>query len=171
MARMPEVALRALSVGTRTVIPAQSSPELVTRKPEGRGAGSLPSPSPRTPEDISHITHPSVQQPTCELPTLPQTGKGGSTPIGLLGRVAGDVRNVLRRTWRGGKEWPGPTCLWLSSNELWRTLCWGDGARAHREGSECHLWHACHRFTTTGLEPPRPQYEVFSSPFSINPSR
>ena len=26
----------------------------------------------------------------------------------------------------------------------WRTLYWSGGARAHREGYECHLWHACH---------------------------
>ena len=39
MARVPEVALKALSVGTRTVAPAQSSPEFITRKPEERGAG------------------------------------------------------------------------------------------------------------------------------------
>ena len=63
MACVPEAALRALSVGTRTVIPAQSSPEFVTRKSEERGAGPLPSPSPRMPEDISHITRPSAQQP------------------------------------------------------------------------------------------------------------
>ena len=39
MARVPEAALRALSVGTRAIAPAQSSPEFVTRKTEERGAG------------------------------------------------------------------------------------------------------------------------------------
>ena len=39
MARVPEVALRALSVGTRAMAPAQSSTEFVTRKPEECGAG------------------------------------------------------------------------------------------------------------------------------------
>ena len=39
MARVPEVALRALSVGTHTMAPVQSSPEFVTRKPEESGAG------------------------------------------------------------------------------------------------------------------------------------
>ena len=78
MARVPEVALRALSVGTRTVAPAQSLPEFVTRKPEGRGAGPLPSPSPRTPEDISHITRPSAQQPNGSAPS-PVWGKVGGS--------------------------------------------------------------------------------------------
>ncbi|ETE62144.1 Max-binding protein MNT, partial [Ophiophagus hannah] len=30
-------------------------------------------------------------------------------------------------------------------------LRWGDGLHAHREGSACHLWHACHRFAITVL--------------------
>jgi len=33
----------------------------------------------------------------------------------------------------------------------WQTLYLSDGARAHREGYECHLWHACYMFATTGL--------------------
>ena len=38
MARVPEGALTALSVGMHTITPVQSSPEFVARKPEGRGA-------------------------------------------------------------------------------------------------------------------------------------
>ena len=38
MARVPEVALRAFSVGTCAMAPAQSSPEFITRKPEECGA-------------------------------------------------------------------------------------------------------------------------------------
>ena len=39
MAQVPEVALRALSVGTHATAPAQRSPEFVTRKPEECRAG------------------------------------------------------------------------------------------------------------------------------------
>ena len=74
MARVPEAAFRDLSVGTRIITPAQSSPEFVTRKPEGHGAGPLPSPSPHMPEDISHITHLSAQQPNGSVSSLPFLG-------------------------------------------------------------------------------------------------
>ena len=67
MARVPEVALRALSVGTRAMAPAQSSPEFITRKPEECGAG-LYAPS----EDIYHITRPLPSSPMAAL--LPLSG-------------------------------------------------------------------------------------------------
>ena len=114
--------------------------------------------APLQPHHGNHLRHrlnrlPSVPHPhaTCNPPALTQTGERGSAPIGLLGRGTGDVRNVLRRVWRGGGEQPSPASLWFSSNELWRTLYWGNSTRAHREGSKCHLWHACHRFATTVL--------------------
>ena len=72
MARVPEAALRALSVGTRAIAPAQSLPEFVNRKPEGHGASLLPPPpSPHAPEDISHIARPSAQQPNGSASSLP----------------------------------------------------------------------------------------------------
>ena len=117
------------------------------------------SPVPLQPHHGNHLFHrlnrlmsaPHLHAP-CEPPALPQTGEGGIAPIGLLGRGADNVRNVLRCVWRVGGEQPSPASLWLSSNELWQTLCWGDGACAHREGSECRLWHTCHRFATTALQ-------------------
>ena len=70
---------------------------------------------PLQPYHRNHLRHrlnrlPSAPHPhaTCEPPALPQTGEGGSTPIGLLGRGVGDVRNVLRHAWREGGEQPGP---------------------------------------------------------------
>ena len=46
----------------------------ITRKPQGRGAGLLPSPSPCMPEDISDFTRPSAQQSNGSASSLPCLG-------------------------------------------------------------------------------------------------
>jgi len=53
----------------------------------------------------------------------------------------------LSQSW----EQLGPAYLYLSGSEL--DLHWSDDARARKEGCVCHLWHTCHRFAITGLEP------------------
>lgn len=90
----------------------------------------------------------------CELPTSPETGEGGGTPIGGQDRGMGDKRSVLRRVEKGTGTAPSSTlwhmCHWFANTELYPMK--QDTPLGSRAAQDTRLHHAL-RWAAKGPSP------------------